>query len=461
MASVDIEEPLAPRPMTGGAAMGAASRISVAVTGALTTIIIARQLGTSGTGGFAVALTIVYVLIVLTTFGVEHGVAYYVSGGGWGARHAFRVVNEFAPIVGLIGATLCVAARILFPAPFGSLSVPECALAAFALPFALAWFYGSYVALADDHYEGFVIPPAVQSAAGLVVVVGLAIPFGLTGAVAALFLSHVIAATSTFVWGRRRLSSREDGPPQPGQLRRALRFGVKGYAGNALQVLNYRVDVLILSAVTTASVVGYYSVAVGVTTVLWLLPQALSDVLFPRVAALSASEHRNAEEQRDFVEIKSLRHTTIIVIVGAVVLAVAMILLIVPIYGPGFQKAIPLGLIRLPGVALIGIGGILSAIIVGRGRPEYGLYSALISTPITMALYFILIPRYEATGAAVATTISFTLNFVLAAFFYHRITGRHVLPLMVPTRSDFDDYRRLWPQVREWGAARIGRTTTP
>ncbi len=458
MASVDIEEPPAPRPMTGGAAMGAASRISVAVTGALTTIIIARLLGPSGTGGFAVALTIVYVLVVLTTFGVEHGVAYYVSGGGWGARHAFKVVMEFAPVVGVIGALLGVAARVLFPAPFGSLSVLECALAAFALPFALAWFYGSYVALADDHYEGFVLPPAVQSAAGLVFVVALAIPFGLIGAITALLISHVIAATVTFLWGRRRLSRREDGPQQPGQLRRALRFGVKGYAGNALQVLNYRVDVLILSAVAAASVVGYYSVAVGVTTVLWLLPQALSDVLFPRVAALSASEHRSAEEQRDFVEAKSLRHTTIIVTVGAVVLAIAMVLLIVPIYGPGFQKAIPVGLIRLPGVALIGIGGILSAIIIGRGRPEYGLYSALVSTPLTMVLYFLMIPRWDAIGAAVATTISFTLNFVLAVFFYHRTTGRSAVRLMVPTRSELDDYRRLWPQVREWGAARLGRT---
>lgn len=437
--------------------MGAASRISVAVTGALTTILIARMLGADGAGGFAVALTIVYVLIVLTTFGVEHGVAYYVSGGAWAARDAFRVVNEFAPAVGLVGAVLGVLARVVAPGPFGELSVGECALAAFALPFALLWFYGSYVSLADDHYEGFVLPPAIQSAVLLVLVVGLAVPFGLSGAIIALLLSHVFAAAATFVIGRRRLSRRGPVDPAPGQLRRALRFGIKGYAGNALQVLNYRVDVFILSAVTSASVVGYYSVAVGATTVLWLLPQALSDVLFPRVAALSASDHRSAEEQRDFVEVKGLRHTTLIVVVGALALAGAMIVLIVPIYGPQFRDAIEIGLIRLPGVALIGIGGILSAIIIGRGRPDYGLYSALISTPITMVLYAVLIPRYHAPGAAVATSISFTINFVLAAFFYHRITGRHALALMIPTRSELDDYRRLWPQLREWGAARIGR----
>ena len=178
-------------------------------------------------------------------------------------------------------------ARLAFPSAFGGLSVGECALAAFSLPFALAWFYGSFVALADDHYEGYVLPPALQSSALLVLGLVLALPVGLTGAVVAVLVSQVLAAAVTHVWGRRRLSG--GGRTEPGQLRRALTFGIKGYGANALQVLNYRVDFFVLSAVASAVALGHYSVAVAVTTVLWLLPQALGDVLFPRVAALSAS----------------------------------------------------------------------------------------------------------------------------------------------------------------------------
>lgn len=462
--SSDAEaEPVVKRPLTGGAAMGAVSRVSVAITGALTTIAVARLLGPDGTGGFAIGLTIIYVLTVLTTLGVEHGVAYYVGRGSWAPRHAFATVFKVAAVVGATGAAIGVLARVAAPGPFGDLTVGEVALAACALPFALAWFYASYVSLADDHYEGFVLPPAVQSATGLAFVVGLAVPFGVTGAIAGLFAAHALTAVFTFTWGGRRLGDRPGADDEPRQLHRAIRFGIKGYAANALQTLNYRVDVFILAALAPAATVGTYSVALGATAALWLLPQALSDVLFPRVAALGVSDHADAEHHERFVITKSLRHTTLIVVVGALVLAVALWLLIVPVYGADFEPAIDLSLILIPGVCLLGIAGVLSAVIIGRGRPEYGLYTALISTPLTMVLYALLIPPYEATGAAWATTLSFTTNFVLACVFFHRVTGMHVLPMLVPTRSEFHDYRGLPPQIRAWLAARrsgAGASTT-
>ena len=88
-AITDDDATPARRPLTGGAVMGATSRASVAVTGAATTILIARLFGDVGSGQFAVALTIVYVLTVFGTLGAEHGIAYYVSGRAWGPRHAF------------------------------------------------------------------------------------------------------------------------------------------------------------------------------------------------------------------------------------------------------------------------------------------------------------------------------------------------------------------------------------
>lgn len=450
------------RPLVGGAAMGAASRGTVAVTGALTTVLVARLLGDEGAGSFAIALTIVYVLTVLSTLGLEHGIAYYVSSGRWTARSAFATALRVSAAIGLLGAALGVAARLALPSAFGDLSLALCAVAAGALPFALAWFYGSYVALSDDHYEAFVLPPAIQSAVGLLLVAALAIPFGLAGAVVGVAVSHVLTAGVTVAMSRRRgLSDAGEHHPTRAQLRRALSFGVKGYAGNALQVLNYRVDFFILSAVTSAAAVGHYSVAVAMTTVLWLLPQALADVLFPRVAALSADGHASADEQRAFVEAKSVRHTALLVAVSTVVLAVGIVLLAVPVFGEDFRDAIDLGLIRLPGVALLGIAGILSATVLGRGHPEYGLYTALIVTPSTMALYALLIPSLEATGAALASSLSFAISFALSLLFYRRATGRSALPLLVPTRSELHDYRMLAPQVRAWAVGMLARRARP
>jgi O-antigen/teichoic acid export membrane protein len=438
----------APRPLTGGAVMGAAGRASVAVTGAATTILVARLLGADGAGAFAIALTIVYVLVVLCTLGVEHGIAYHVSAGRWRPADAFRTSQLFAIAVGAAGALAGVTARLALPSAFGGLSVAECALAAAALPFALAWYYASFVALADDHYEGYVLPPAVQSIALMVLAVALAIPLGIAGAVVALLASHVLTAAATYARGPR------GGARAAGKLGQALAFGVKSYAAVALQVLNYRVDFFILSAVATAAALGHYAVAVAVTTVLWLLPHALADVLFPRVAALSAADEA---AHRDFVEAKSLRHTALAVAISGLAVAFALVFLVTPIYGPDFDKATELGLIRLPGVALIGLSGTLAASIAGRGHPEYGLYTTLIVTPVTLALYVVLIPRYEAPGAALASSLSFTATFVAMAIFYRRATGHGVLGRLLPTHSEFDDYRMLWPKIREWVAAILAR----
>jgi O-antigen/teichoic acid export membrane protein len=147
------------------------------------------------------------------------------------------------------------------------------------------------------------------------------------------------------------------------------------------------------------------------------------------------------------VETKSLRHAVLVVAAATVVLALVLVLLVVPVYGPGFEPAVALGLILLPGVALLGIAGPLAASVVGRGRPGLALAITLATTPLTIALYATLIPALDATGAALASTISYATTFVLWVIVYGRVTGMPVLPALMPTRSELADYRALWPVI--------------
>jgi antigen flippase len=447
------QAPSAPRPLTGGAVMSGASRVIVAATGAGTTIVIARLLGPGGAGGYALAQSFIVILTVASTLGVEHGIAYYVSAGRWSARDAYRDAQRIALVCGLAGAGLGILARVAVPAAFGRLSVGTTAVAAFALPFALSWFYFTYIALAVDRYEAYVLPPAVQSGLGLLFVGILGALFRLPGAVIGFALAHVVTAALAGVAARGMFAPATSNPrptEEPAPLRRAIGFGVKGYAANALQLLNYRLDLFILASVATAADVGRYAVAVAVTSVMWLLPQALSDVLFPRIAALSARGTHEGGQARAFIETKSMRHTVLVVVVSSAVLALALVFLVVPVYGTAFGPAVDLGLILLPGVALLGISGTMSSTIVGRGRPGYSLVSALIVTPLTIVLYAILIPALHATGAALASSLSYAASFLLATVFYRRVTGEQVLGRLTPTRSELADYRALRPAILQW-----------
>lgn len=452
---MSIEPPPDPplRPLTGGAAMSAASRGVVAVTGALTTILVARLLGPSGAGAFAVALTLVVMLTTFATLGVEHGVAYYVSSGRWSPREALATVTRLALVTGSAAGLVGLAAQLAVPSAFAGLSTASTALVVAAMPFALAWFYRSYVALAANRYEGYVVPPAVQSVVAMALVLACGLAFGLTGALIALTASHVVAALATLRTVRGLAKGGGDG--EGGQLSRAVRFGIKGYAGNSLQLLNVRLDVFVLSAAVGAAAVGQLSVAVAVTGVMWLLPQALSEVVFPRVAALSAGT--DTETHREMVETKGVRHTVLVIAGGSVVVVAALLLAVTPVYGEDFSPAIELGLILLPGVALLGIGQVLSSIIVGRGYPQYTLYIALIVTPLTVLGYALLVPALGATGAALVKSASFTLSFVLTIPFYRLATGGVSPRLFVPTREELADLRRLAPQVRAWATQTLRR----
>ena len=423
--------------------MSAASRAAVAVAGAAATVVLARLLGPAAWGRYFVAQSLVAMLLSATTLGVEHGIAYYVGAGRWAARAALAAATRVAVLTGAAGAGAGIAVRLLVPSAFAGLPVRLTAVAVAGLPFALGWLYASYVALATDRYEASMLMPAAQAVLVLVLGVPGAVLFGVSGAVAGATLASVAVGVGALVYGRRRLP--DAGPAEPGQLRRAISFGVKGYAANALQLLNYRLDLFVLAAVASTATVGRYSLAVSVTSLLWLLPRALSDVLFPRVARLTVSEDADALRM---VEEKSVRHASLVVLAGGLALLVALELLVVPVFGAQFGPATNLGLILLPGAAAVGIGSILAATIVGRGRPIYTLYITLVSTPLTVLLYAVLIPPWHAVGAAVASTLSYCSSFLLGSFYYRRVTGRRVLPLLLPTRSEWDDLAALYRRLR-------------
>ncbi|MCK9247455.1 MAG: oligosaccharide flippase family protein [Solirubrobacteraceae bacterium] len=425
--------------------LGAAGRVLAAGGGAATTVIVARLLGPADTGSFAVAVAGLALLLTFTTLGAEHGVAYYVSRREWSPRNALRVVVRLALATGGVIGAGCTAVVLLLDVRIGGLTAWQLALVAGTLPFVLTWYYASYVAVADERFEVFVIPPALQAVVMLVAVAVLAVPFGLWGVLAGLVLSHAVPATVTLLQAAAQLSRRPEDGAEHGRafLTRAIGFGIKGYAANALQVLTYRVDIMILAGVASAASVGHYSVATSVTLTLLLLPQALNEMLYPRVAALTAEQSADAAMQRYIVELKTVRHATLVVIAGSALLALALVLLVKPLYGPAFGPAIELGLIRMPGVALLGVAGAMSAAFVGRGYPQYALYGALLVVPVTMGLFGALIPLWGATGAAVAATTSFTLSFLAAAYFYRRVTDHNPLVAMWPTRSELSDYVEL------------------
>ncbi len=417
-----------------------------AFAGALATYVVARSLGPVGTGAYASASTLLAVLFPLSVLGLDIGIAYYVSQRSWSPFDALADIRFASLALGLAAALVGIAAWAVVPEAFRGLDFLLIATIAMAVPPALLWVLTSTVALAVGRYAAAGAPAAGSAILTLVLTIVLTLTDGVVGSVIALTVGQVTTAAGVLIWAKRRHGEREWSPRDPEssqvhRLLRATRFGFPVYTSQAMQVLNNRLDLFLVIGFAGAAAGGRYGVALSLTAALLLVPRAVSMVLLPRLAQLSGVVDADAE--RRVMEGRALRHVVIVNFLAALGMALFLILLVPILYGSAFEQATVLGLILVPGTVALGLANTLSSSLVGRGRNECARSVAFTVTPITLVLYMLVIPTLHATGAAVASTISYTLTFLMWARFYRRHVNPNLAAVMRPSTGEFVDYREL------------------
>jgi O-antigen/teichoic acid export membrane protein len=438
----ESERPPAPaqrRHLAGGAALSVIADVGPLVAAAVLSIVLARVIGPSGNGEFAVLVTLASFAVLVFSLGLSTGLTYEVSRG-WSSRRAFVESYRLALVLGLLGGAAGFGFYLLTEdSVFRSVELPLAAVVMGTVPALMAAQFASAILLGRDRYEGYMSLALTTAAVTLFGAAVLAIPFELAGAVAGFAAAGVITATV----GALLLSGRDDPRPEadPQPLRRALRFGMFAWAGNLLQQVNYRFDVLILAGYAAASEVGIYSVALTLTGVAWVLPHGLQMVIFPRTASLDAAATSGelTSQESDFAVARGVRHSVLLLLPAGLIVA-ALLLLVPLVYGSSFDKTVGLGFVLLPGVLALGVGKVLGSVVAGRGAPRYNLYTAAIVAALTLVLYFTLIPAYEEWGAAAASSISYLATAVISALFFRSVLGIPLSAALIPTRADLRNY---------------------
>jgi O-antigen/teichoic acid export membrane protein len=226
-------------------------------------------------------------------------------------------------------------------------------------------------------------------------------------------------------------------------VRQAGGFGARAWVNDLFQLINLRPDLFILSGYHGAADTGVYAVTVSITSLVWIVSQPLASVVLPRNAMVTAASDPGlgpvipASGQS-----AAVRHSVLVSV--ATTLAVIPLLVIAPlIWGPGFGRITTLGLIMLPGVALLGVGRVMVAAFSGRGAATEALLVGLLSFPLTLIAYLIVIPDHAATGAAVVSCCSYIATSLLAAVLFLNIPGTKAREALVPRADDLRDYVRL------------------
>jgi O-antigen/teichoic acid export membrane protein len=453
--------PQIPAPRRRGLVFGTSASFAAQVAGvgstALTGLVIARLLGPSGTGTYALISNLTAALILFAGVGLATGITLEVGRGRWRLASALSATQLAAIPLGLGGALLglCFYAltrgSIFAGVGYGLIAAPL-----ISVPFGLAGIFAGAIAVARRLYSQYALIALSNPLLTLVGVVALAVPWGLTGAVVGSAIGTVLSAAIAFYLLRRDRDRTRDPALEAGQdqsarphLRRAFSLGVKGWGGDLLQFLNYRLDLFVVAAYASRGSVGQYSVALSITGLGWLLPNAIASVFMPRVAALDAAAARNDVSQQTASEASArmVRHSVLVEIPTVLILSVVLVFLLPVLFGAQFRPAVDLGFLLLPGVVALGVGKVLGAAVIGRGHTIYSLYSALLTAPPTVLLYFLLIPKWGATGGAIASSISYCLSTGMSIYFFKRAAVAPLRTALVPRRSELEDYRRLIRQM--------------
>ena len=435
------------------AAVTYGTNMAVAVLSLFNVLIVSRALGPSGRGA-VVFLTAIGVLVSsLATFGVEEANANLAASHPKLRRSLATNSVLFAAIFGACAVVALTALIVAVPAIGGGSALGTRWLVFCGLPLMILGVYLKFLVQADFGFALTNLVWVVTPIANVTVNGALAIAGVLSvGTAVATWVAGEVLSTLILAWYvARRLQG--FGRPSWPVARRTLNFGLRSHAGRILLLGNYRLDLWILGAVAGARELGLYSVAVAWSSSLFFLPTTLTAVQRPDLVRASPDD---AVRRASVI----FRRTILLTVVPVIVMIVAAPFLCGTLMGQEFDdsvddlRVLTLGVFGVVALKLLG-----NAITAQRkpGLASIGIAAGFICT---IVLDVVLIPRYGALGAAVASSIAYTLGGAIVAFVFVRALRGRARDL-VPRGSDVKSLARIGLSLLRRGKRSIRKDTVP
>jgi O-antigen/teichoic acid export membrane protein len=226
-----------------------------------------------------------------------------------------------------------------------------------------------------------------------------------------LVVNACVAALVLF-GARARPAFREFGP----LAREATRYVLPAAIGSGVVALHRRADVFLLAAFGHTAAIGGYALCYSVAEAFWLLTDSLEASLFVRLA------RRERGPASDLAREAFRRYRTVGLAAAAIVIVGGEALLIV-MFGGRFPEAPKVFPWVLAGVVAWGITRPFESYLFSRRRTDAVLGSQIAGLLINVSLCAVLIPRFGAIGAGVASAGSYTLEGVIVAGLFRRLSS--------------------------------------
>lgn len=391
--------------------------LATTAVGAVTGVLLARWLGPSGRGDYAAVMAYFGLSLVFFELGLGSSVVYHVSK--WRSTHADYVRTAAALLVPLALVAALVAA-LLGLTVFGGSPVRRAAF--LVLPLGIVFCFAgapASFALQSIDLAKWNLVRLSQPVAFSLLIVGAHLLTTLDVVLVVNLMATTFAAQSVLSWWLYRRAATYKGHFRRDQVRPMLRFGVLNMSSSAPNALNSRADQLVLALLVSASALGEYAVAVSLSVLAGPLVLAFGHVSFPRLA--------RGESVRDTIR-TAVRGSIAVSVMSMAAIVVAGPFVVPVLFGAGYGSVTVLLLILAPGAAVVVVNQVLGDILRGLGRPGAVAVCEWFGIVATIVGLFLLVPRVGVMGAAVTSTVTYVVVFLMLLYFVSKhagVLGRH------------------------------------
>lgn len=401
-------------------------------------VAIARSIGPEGKGLYSLAILAPMMLATFTAMNLGAGATYYIGNGKFPARDVAGTV--FSACLGLtlvFGAAYLLLLDKISLLAFRGVSTDLLLVSFFIYPAFMLGIPFNALLLGRQEIRATALIDLLRAAAAAALIAGalLFLGAGVKGAVAATAASFWVGLFANWA-AARRLGETFRPVFRPAIFSEVALYSLKGFAGNVIQLLNYRLDVFLINFFLSPLNVGIYSAAVMLAEMIWYVPNAVGYVLFPKI---SASDKATADRITPQISRISLAIT---LAAGTALLALAPMLIRL-LFGERFSAAAAPLHILVPGVIALGLTKVLGNDLAARGKPEYPAITSALAMTISATAGVLSIPSYGIAGAAAATSFSYCASALTISLIYKKHTGIGPLSFLLPCREDLELFRGI------------------
>lgn len=408
--------------------------------GLLTAVLAARMLSPADNGQYAQYLVVMNLAFIAVNLGIGPSSTYHIAAGAWSVTAAIRLNVVFCAAATALLATACgLVIGTSLGATIGSMFkiepsqlllglVSGAALLAVTQASALLQGQHDFVRMNWLAVLRAALPLALIAASAVfqpdAVVVSATHAFGLGGA--------VILGACMLNWSGvavQRVGAK--------QLESLVAYGGVAYLSNLMHHLATRGLLVFLSFYALPQQVGFFNLALLLVEAALLLPSSMGQLVFAQ-ATSAQFDPRKLEA--------ALRLNILFAAVLAAVMLTARPVITWILGSQYAEVGMVLGHLT-PTIVLLSVPRILSQLLSGRGRPQWPLLAAVISTIIGAGLATWWIPVHGLVGAAWVSNVVALITAAVTLLGYRQLQGSLTVRAVVPTQADV---QALYAALQQW-----------